>query len=145
MTKKSKEYFKTLENIDYKFAFPNDVSERERGLIAKALSLCEDSVIDDITQNVWFVSPNSGYIAFQVNILDLMGKWNSMIFLNSLNNMPEKKAIRIILHEIGHHVLKHTSPILMKNVNYANMVQVGKKQEKEADAFAKERMKKKLS
>jgi len=137
MSKQFMEFRQTLEDIDYRFAGNNEVSERERVLIAKALFLCEDNVIDDITENVWFVSPNGKYIAFQVNMKKLK-KYNSIIFLGNLDKLPDRKAIEIILHEIGHHVLKHKSPSFdnLSNEDY-------KKQEKEAKAFAKERMNKK--
>ncbi len=116
--------------IVYRFGDSNIVTDRELRLIAKSMTFLSLEIIDKITKDVIFASSEYGY-AWHFPLKYIQDK-KSMIFLSPhLLKMSKKKATHIILHEIGHFILKHKSPIY-DNLNQKEI----KKQEKEADIFA---------
>ncbi len=102
-------------------------------MVSKTLSFFPENIVDFITKNVWIVSSFKNGWAFTLRGRDLK-KSEYLIFLSDeLLQENERQIIWTIAHEIGHIILGHKNSI--GEVQSKSEV---KKQEKEADEFAKE-------
>lgn len=99
----------TWDYIDYLFGGTNVIGENQRALIAKALSVLNNDLIDKITEEVWFVASNKNEWAFQTPLqCRFLENRKSIIFLSEgLFKENQEKIMHVILHEVAHHVLGH--------------------------------------
>ena len=120
-----------LDLINYKLLDICELTDKERLIICKSLSLLTNSEIEKVCKEVIFISSNKYTNAWRLE-LKYIKSLKCMIFLSHhLDKYSKKKKMRIILHEVGHHLLKHKSPI------YENLSsEETAKQEKEANKFA---------
>ena len=99
--------------------------------VCEALAKMPDEIIDYITSNCWFFASMEDAWAFTFTGNDL--KDQHLIFLSDELMFQEKTQINYtIAHEIGHVILKHRNSVLEKQPK-----EEIKKQEDEADSFAK--------
>lgn len=102
-----------------------------RQSVAKAISLLPDEIAIPIIEDTWFFSSDDDSFGYAFNGNDLKDK--HLIFLSDvLFNEPENQILYTILHEIGHIVLKHRN-----SIQYPQSKAEIRKQESEADQFAK--------
>lgn len=100
-------------------------------LIAQTLFKLPEEVVNYLTKNVWFLSSVRDGWAYTFKGDDLANQ--HMIFLSDELLEQDLPQIQFtILHEIGHVMLKHRNAI-----NYDQPRHEIKKQEQEADEFAK--------
>ena len=121
---------KSIDGITYEFGGSNIVTDKENVLIAKSMTYLPLRIIKKIIKEVLFASEENCF-AWHIPLEQIDNK-KSIIFLSHyIKDMKEKEALHTILHEIGHFILKHKSPILL------NLSQIKtKNQEKEANDFA---------
>jgi Zn-dependent protease with chaperone function len=99
--------------------------------VCEVLSLMDDEIIDFISSNCWFCSSMDDAWAFTLLGNELRGQ--HIVLLSDELLMQTSDQIRYtIAHEIGHIILGHRNSILGTQTK-AEI----RKQEKEADAFAK--------
>jgi Zn-dependent protease with chaperone function len=100
--------------------------------VCKTLAKMPDEIINFVTKNSWFLGSMKDAWGYTFTGNDL--KNQHLIFLSDalLNQAPEQIMFSIA-HEIGHVVLKHRNSTLIKQTK-----QEIKRQEKEADQFAKQ-------
>lgn len=107
-------------------------SSHMKKMVDKALRFLPEDISAYITKNVWFVSSFEDGWAFTLRG-DELKRNEYLIFLSDeLLAEDEKQIIWTILHEIGHVALGHRNSI----GKVQSKIEV-KKQEKEADEFAK--------
>ena len=126
--------FKRLELIWYNFAGHLDMVDKKfHKDILISLYHCDDKIMEKVTREVLFISTSQHADAWRMSIKDIkLLEAKSLIFLSdNLHNMSQLKRIFIILHEIGHHILKHKS--LLDELSTSEFY----KQEMDADNFAK--------
>lgn len=99
--------------------------------VCEALFLMPQEIIDYVVSNCWFFASLDNAWAFTFTGNDIKDK--HLIFLSDELFFQSKNQIRYtIAHEIGHVILRHRNSILEKQSK-----EEIKKQEKEADEFAK--------
>lgn len=100
--------------------------------VCQTLSLMPEKTIKFVTKNCWFVSSMDDAWGFVFKGNDLKNQY--LIFLSEdLFRQHARQIHYSITHEIGHVMLGHRNSVFVKQTK-AEI----KKQEKEADAFAKE-------
>lgn len=118
-------------NIEYAFKGKLVGSKEMRRHVCEVLSQMEDTIITEITSSSWFVSSTEDAWAFVLQGNELKGK--HLVFIGEdLLRQTDKQIHYTIAHEIGHVVLGHRNSILLKQ----SKTEI-RKQEKEADLFAK--------
>lgn len=99
--------------------------------VCEALFLMPQEIIDYVVSNCWFFASLDNAWAFTFTGNDIKDK--HLIFLSDELFFQSKNQIRYtIAHEIGHVILRHRNSVLEKQSK-----EEIKKQEKEADEFAK--------
>ncbi|MDP3941265.1 MAG: ImmA/IrrE family metallo-endopeptidase [bacterium] len=102
--------------------------------VCETLSYMPEYITSYITKNCWFFSSLDDAWAFTFTGNDLKDK--HLIFLSDdLLHQHEGQIRYSIAHEIGHVMLKHRNSVLERQTKREI-----KKQEKEADAFARQFM-----
>ncbi len=99
--------------------------------VCEAVSRLPKPYIEHITSDCWFLGSTEDAWAFTFSGSDIAGK-HLIIISDDLLNQPYEQIHYTILHEIGHVILKHRNAILKPQTQ--NHI---KKQEKEADEFAR--------
>ena len=100
-------------------------------VVCRALNRLPGDMFEYLCQNCWFLSSSPDAWAFAFNGNDVLN--NHFIFLSDdLLCQGEKQIQFTILHEVGHVILKHQN-----SINYRQTQREIKKQEVEADLFAK--------
>ena len=118
-------------NIYYAFDGKLVGNRRMKINVCETLAKMPDEIIDYITSNCWFFASMEDAWAFTFTGNDL--KNQHLIFLSDELMFQEKTQINYtIAHEIGHVILKHRNSVLEKQPK-----EEIKKQEDEADSFAK--------
>jgi len=103
-----------------------------KSIVVKTILLFPKEIREKITKNVWFVSSFEDGWAFTLRG-DELTKREHLIFLSDdLLNQDERQITFTTAHEIGHVILGHRNSILESQTKGEI-----KKQEKEADEFAK--------
>jgi len=121
-----------IRNIYYSFDGKLVGNKTMKINVCQTLAKMPDEIIDYVTQNCWFFASMEEAWAFTFAGNDL--KNQHLIFLSDELLFQEKQQITYtIAHEIGHVILKHRNSVLEKQTK--NEI---KKQEKEADEFAKQ-------
>ena len=121
-----------IRNIYYSFDGKLVGNKTMKINVCQTLAKMPDEIIDYVTQNCWFFASMEEAWAFTFAGNDL--KNQHLIFLSDELLFQEKHQITYtIAHEIGHVILKHRNSVLEKQTK--NEI---KKQEKEADEFAKQ-------
>lgn len=106
-------------------------TKRTKRLITQALLLLPTDIINYLTKNCWFLSSTEDAWAYTFNGNDVINK--HFIFLSDELLAQDKAQITYtILHEVGHIILGHKNSIGEKQTKSEI-----RKQEKEADQFAK--------
>lgn len=123
---------KELQKIQRAFGYKLQGNKRMKHIVTHTVSLLPENKIKKVTSHCWFVSSFEESWAFALRGEDLESG-DVLIFLSDeLLAEPEEQIRWTILHEIGHVVMGHKNAILepqsKKDI---------KKQEKEADEFAK--------
>lgn len=99
--------------------------------VCKTLAKMPEEIIDFITKNCWFFASMEDAYGYTFTGNDL--KNNHLIFLSDeLLYQDESQIQYTIAHEIGHVILGHRNSVLEKQTKDEI-----RKQEKEADTFAK--------
>jgi Zn-dependent protease with chaperone function len=118
-------------NIYYAFSGKLVGNKRMKIYVCLTLSLMPDRIITYITSHCWFFASMEDAYGFTFNGNDL--KNQHLIFLSDDLLFQQDKQIQYtIAHEIGHVILLHRNSVLEKQTK-----EEIKKQEKEADEFAK--------
>jgi len=100
--------------------------------VCETLILMPDEIVSYITSNCWFVSSMDDAWGFTFTGNDL--KDQHLIFLSDELLSHNPYQIRYsIAHEIGHVILRHRNSVLERQTK-----EEVKKQEKEADLFARQ-------
>jgi Zn-dependent protease with chaperone function len=100
-------------------------------MICETLYNMPEKIVDEITQTCWFFGSLEDAWAFTFRGNDLRNQ--SLVFLSDHLFFQEEYLIKYtIAHEIGHVILKHRNSVLEKQSK-----EEIRKQEKEADTFAK--------
>jgi hypothetical protein len=101
-------------------------------VVCETLLLFPRKIQDKIARNCWFISSFDDAWGFTLSAEDIkLGK--HLIFLSDeLFNEPKAQQRYTIAHEIGHVILGHRNAILEQQTLSGT-----RKQEKEADEFAK--------
>src|SRR5258706_286944 len=125
---------KSLREIFYAFAGKLVGTKRTQQYVCETLSLMTNDIIHYVTKNCWLLSSIDDAYAFTFTGNDL--KDQHLIFLSDdlLNQHPGQIRYSIA-HEIGHVMLGHKNSVLKRQTKREI-----KKQEKEADAFARQFM-----
>lgn len=119
-------------NIQNLFGHKLQGSKFMKSMVIKTLQFFPEEIIEFITQKAWFVGSFEDGWAFTLRG-DELKKDEYLIFLSDeLLQEDEKQIVWTIAHEIGHVVLGHRNSI-GKPQSKGEI----KKQEKEADDFAK--------
>lgn len=104
-------------------------------LVCTTLAEFPKDIIDFVTQNVWFASSFNKAWGYAFRGDDLSGQF--LIFLSDeLFYEPEVNQQYEVAHEIGHVILRHKNLVMMVQ----SKVEI-KRQEKEADQFARHYLK----
>ncbi len=78
------------------------VNEAEEYAICQALSMLPATMVDDIAENVWFISM-AGLDGLRVTLEGIRAK--AMIILSqSFNDLTEEEQVKVVLHEVGHYI-----------------------------------------
>jgi len=118
-------------NIYYAFGGKLVGNKKMKIYVCLTLSLMPDEIITYITSHCWFFASMEDAYGFTFNGNDL--KNQHLIFLSDELLFETDKQIQYtIAHEIGHVILFHRNSVLEKQTK-----EEIKKQEKEADEFAK--------
>ena len=118
-------------NIYYAFGGKLVGNKRMKIYVCLTLSLMPDEIITYIASNCWFFASMEDAYGYTFAGNDL--KDQHLIFLSDELLFQTKEQIQYtIAHEIGHVILMHRNSVLEKQSKKEI-----KKQEKEADAFAK--------
>lgn len=105
-------------------------------IVAKALQNLPDKISKKVTKTTWFVSSFRDGWAFTLRHNDLK-KGEFLVFLSDeLLREDERQIIWTITHEIGHIILGHKN-----SIGKAQTKAEVRKQEKEADKFARKFLK----
>ena len=103
-----------------------------RRSVCQALTLLPDEIIDFVTANCWFLGSMKDAWGYTFTGNDLRDQ--HLIFLSDALLDQDFRQIQFsIIHEIGHVILKHRNSTQVKQTK-----EEIKKQEKEADLFAKQ-------
>lgn len=118
-------------NIYYAFGGKLVGNKDMKTNVCLTLSQMPDEIIMHITSNCWFFASMDDAYGYTFTGNDL--KDNHLIFLSDDLLFQTKEQIHYtIAHEIGHVILKHRNSVLEKQSK-----EEIKKQEQEADEFAK--------
>ncbi len=121
----------TIEKVRYSLGDKLIGSLFMREIVCKTLLLLPSESIEHICKTVWFISSQDDSWAFTFSGADI--KDRSLIFLSDELLSQDEEQIRFtILHEIGHVALSHRN-----SIGYEQTQTEIKKQEREADIFAK--------
>ncbi len=102
-----------------------------KNMVAQTLTLLPKGIRDYIIKNCWFLSSARDAYGYTFSGNDLKNK--HLIFLSDeLLDLREEQIQYTVLHEIGHVILRHRNAI-----NYSQTKKEIKRQEKEADIFAR--------
>ncbi len=105
---------------------------RMKAVVAKTLKLFPDELAEFITKNCWIVSSFEDGWAFTLRG-DELKKNEYLIFLSDeLLQENEKQIMWTLTHEIGHVIMGHRN-----SIGKAQTKSEIAKQEREADAFAR--------
>lgn len=122
----------TKTKIKKAFKYRLLVNKKTTEIICKTLLLLPHEMIDFIANHCWFVGSMDDSWGLTLKAKDL-NKKDYLIFLSDeLLNEPVEQIRFTILHELGHVILKHSNSI--GKIQTKKQI---KKQEKEADEFAK--------
>jgi len=122
---------KKIKNIYHAFGGRLVGSFQMKVDVCETLATMPDEIINFIIENCWFIGSMEDAWAFTFTGNDLKNK--HLIFLSDeLLTQHEGQIHYSIAHEIGHVILNHRNSILVKQSK-----EEIRKQEKEADAFAK--------
>jgi Zn-dependent protease with chaperone function len=120
-----------INNIYYAFSGKLVGNPSMKINVCETLAQMPEEIINYVTDNCWFFASMEDAWAFTFTGNDL--KNQHLIFLSDELLFQEKAQIaHTIAHEIGHVMLKHRNSVLEKQTK-----EEIKKQEKEADEFAK--------
>lgn len=123
---------KTAREIYYDFEGKLVGTTFMKRYVCQTLVKMPDKIINFVTKNCWFLGSVKDAWAFTFTGNDL--KDQHLIFLSDeLLNQHPRQIMYSIAHEIGHVILKHRNSTLVRQTK-----QEIKKQEKEADEFAKQ-------
>lgn len=127
---------KNIQRIYYAFKGKLVGTKRMKKFVCETLSLMPDDIIKYITQNCWVISSIDDAWAFTFTGNDL--KNQHLVFLSDdlLNQHPSQIRYSIA-HEIGHVMLGHRNSTLERQSK-----EEVRRQEKEADSFARNYIKK---
>lgn len=104
-------------------------------MVAETLLFLPEDITNYLTNNVWFLSSTDDAWAYAFNGNDVRN--GHFIFLSDdLLGQSINQIQFSVLHEVGHIMLKHRN-----SINYQQTRREIKKQEKEADEFAKKYLK----
>jgi Zn-dependent peptidase ImmA (M78 family) len=102
-----------------------------REMVCKTLLLLPSETIENVCKTVWFISSPEDSWAFTFRGAEI--KERSLIIFSDDLFLEEENQIRYtILHELGHVLLNHRN-----SIGYEQTESEIKKQEDEADLFAK--------
>lgn len=120
-----------IEHIKNEFGGRLIGNEIMKDSVAKALLLLPENIAEKIMDDCWFFSSAEDSFGYAFNGNDL--KDEHLIFLSDvLFDEPESQISYTILHEIGHIALNHKN-----SIQYKQSKEEIRKQESEADQFAK--------
>lgn len=123
---------KEVKHIEHAFRGKLVGTARMKRAVCETLLLMPKEVVNFITENCWFLASLDDAWAFTFTGNDL--KDQHLIFLSDELLSQHAQQVRYsITHEIGHVMLKHRNSVLEKQSK-----EEIKKQEKEADAFARQ-------
>lgn len=103
-----------------------------RRMVCKTLTLLPPKIVKYVTANVWFISSPEDAWAFTFRGSDIKNQ-HLIILSDELFNEGDSQVRYTILHEIGHVILGHKN-----SIGFEQTQTEIKKQEQEADRFAKE-------
>jgi Zn-dependent peptidase ImmA (M78 family) len=106
--------------------------EKMKGFVVEAVQKLPEKIQKQVVTSIWFVSSFEDAWGFVLKGDELKGK-KLIFFSEELFNEPREQITYTIMHEIGHCILNHRNSILEEQTERET-----KKQEKEADTFAKE-------
>ena len=108
------------------------VNKRLQKRVLKVVAKLPDDLIRKVTQDCWILGSVEDGWAYVFRGDELKGK-NLIIVGDILLKQPEEDIEWTIMHEIGHVILGHRNGILVTQSR-----SVTARQERDADAFAKE-------
>lgn len=121
----------TLEKVSKALAGKLIGNIHVRKMVCKTILYLPSDSIEYVTQKVWFISSPEDAWAITFKGLEL--KDRHLIFLShELFEQDDKQITYTILHEVGHVMLNHRN-----SIGYHQTKEEVRKQEKEADEFAK--------
>jgi hypothetical protein len=122
-----------LKKIEISFGHKLIGTSVMKKMVIKTLGFFPENIIKFVTRNVWFVSSFEDGWAFTLRGNELKRSEYLIFLSDELLREDEKQIMWTIAHEIGHVILGHRNSI-GKTQSKSEV----KKQEKEADEFAKE-------
>ena len=105
---KQKQWNKDWNMIEY-LLNTNSLTACETYYVCKAITYLSPTIIKKVLKSVAFVSSRFTFASYNYNRPD--NAKHIILLSNDIREMNEKNAIGIILHEIGHFVLKHIPTI----------------------------------
>ncbi len=129
---------KSLRKIYRAFGGKLHGSRKMKAYVCRTLSKFPDAVIDHITSDCWFLGSTPDAWAFTFSGDDLAGK-HLIILSDDLLHQTEEQIEYSIAHEIGHVILGHRNAIMAPQTDGEV-----EKQEREADKFALQYIRKNL-
>lgn len=103
-----------------------------QNIVCKTLSFLPDDILERVCKTVWFISSPDDAWAFTFKGTEIRKR--HLIFLSDeLFTQDKELIVYTILHEVGHVVLNHRN-----SIGYEQTKTEIKRQEKEADTFARE-------
>lgn len=100
-------------------------------MVCKAILLLPAELIAQVTKSVWFISSQEDAWALTFRGSEL-GERHLIFLSDELLSQSDEQILYTILHEIGHVVLNHRN-----SIGFMQTQSDIKKQEREADRFAK--------
>lgn len=125
-----------INEIKAKFGYKLIGSGKLRSVVARTVAIFPKKIINEVTRRCWFVGSFDDGWGFTLKA-DEFKKGECLIFLSDeLLRESEGQMMHTIAHEIGHVILGHRNSI--GKVQSKSEI---KRQEKEADEFAKKYLK----
>ncbi len=121
----------TVYEIRNKFGHRLIGNKRAKRLVCESIVVFPDKIINFVVKKVWFIASHDDAWAFSYDGNDF--KNNHLIFLS--DDLLSQNVYQIkytIAHEVGHVILDHKN-----STHHEQTKEEIKKQEKEADEFAK--------